>query len=300
MIKTDMKGITRRGNSYTLTVACGLDGNGKQVRKYTTFKPPADVPRERADRLAMRAYEDFYNQCHRVENENGNMFFKELYDLYFNEYAQNELKLVTTEQYRKSLDKHIMPVFANQRLKAIKKRDIQSFLCNQPKLKGSTCRKLKTILSSVFSYAVDEGFIETNPCTGAKHKKDTYDISKFDYLTREQTVKLIEITKEYTQLNNIIRLLLLTGMRIGELLSITINDIDFEYNLIKVNTTLSYAENRWYIDDTKTPSSTRVIKVNSAIIDMFKREMEESSHLLLFHYFLEGYRHSISEILVIS
>lgn len=64
-------------------------------------------------------------------------------------------------------------------------------------------------------------------------------------------------------------------MRIGELLSITINDIDFEYNLIKVNTTLSYAENRWYIDDTKTKSSTRVIKVNSAIIDMFKREMEE-------------------------
>ena len=208
MIKTDMKGITRRGNSYTLTVACGLDGNGKQVRKYTTFKPPADVPRERADRLAMRAYEDFYNQCHRVENENGNMFFKDLYELYFNEYAQNELKLVTAEQYKSSLDKHIMPVFANQRLKAIKKRDIQSFLCNQPKLKGSTCRKLKTILSSVFSYAVDEGFIEANPCTGAKHKKDTYDISKFDYLTREQTVKLIEITKEYTQLNNIIRLLL--------------------------------------------------------------------------------------------
>ena len=179
--------------------------------------------------------------------------------LYFNEYAQNELKLVTAEQYKSSLDKHVMPVFANQRLKAIKKRDIQSFLCNQPDLKGSTCRKLKTILSSVFSYAVDEGFIEVNPCTGAKHKKDTYDISKFDYLTREQTVKLIEITKEYTQLNNIIRLLLLTGMRIGELLSVTINDIDFEYNLIKVNTTLSYAQNRWYMDDTKTPSSTRVI-----------------------------------------
>ena len=32
----------------------------------------------------------------------------------------------------------------------IKKRDIQSFLCNQPDLKGSTCRKLKTILSSIF------------------------------------------------------------------------------------------------------------------------------------------------------
>ena len=32
---------------------------------------------------------------------------------------------------------------------------------------------------------------------------------------------------------------------------------------------------KWYLDDTKTKSSTRVIKVNNAIIDMFKREMEE-------------------------
>ena len=68
-----MKGITRRGDSYTLTVACGLDGNGKQVRKYTTFKPPADVPRERADRLAMKAYEDFYNQLlNSMEQMKGN------------------------------------------------------------------------------------------------------------------------------------------------------------------------------------------------------------------------------------
>lgn len=273
-IKTDMKGITKRGNSYTFTVSCGFDGNGKHIRHYMTYKPPEGISGERADRMAQREYEIFFNKCHNIENENGSMFFKDLYTMYFNEYAQNELKRTTTEQYKKTLDKHVMPVFGNKRLKNIKKRDIQSFLCNQPKLKGSSCRKLKIIMSSVFSFAVEEGFIETNPCANAKYKKDTYDLTKFDDLTKEQSIKLLDVTTEYTQLNIIIRLLLLTGMRIGELLALKYaRDIDFDYNLIRINSTLSFAEKEWFTDDTKTKASTRVIKVNSAIIDMIKEEI---------------------------
>lgn len=274
-VKTDMKGIVRRGNSYTLTVSCGFDGNGKQIRHYSTFRPPEGTSGEKADRLAMIAYEEFFNKCHNLDNENGNMFFKELCTAYFNEYAQNELKRTTAEQYKKTIDKHIMPVFGNRRLKSIRKRDIQSFLCNQPNLKGSSCRKLKIILSSVFSFAVDEGFIENNPCKNAKHKKDTYDMTKFNYLTKDQAIKLLDATKEYSQLNIIIRLLLLTGMRIGELLSLDYNtDIDFDYNIIRINSTLAYADGEWFADTTKTEKSNRVIKVNSAIIDMIKEEMK--------------------------
>ena len=274
-IKTDMKGITKRGNSYRFTVSCGFNGNGKHIRHYMTYKPPEGVSGERADRMAQREYEEFYNKCHNIENENGSMFFKDLCTMYFNEYAPNELKRTTAEQYKKTIDKHIIPVFGNKRLKTIKKRDIQSFLCSQPKLKGSTCRKLKIIMSSVFSFAVEEGFIDMNPCVNAKYKKDTYDPTKFDYLTKEQAIKLLNVTKEYSQLNMIIRILLLTGMRIGELLSLNYRtDIDFDYSIIRINSTLSYAGHEWFIDTTKTKSSTRVIPVNSAIIDMIKEEIK--------------------------
>ena len=274
-IKTDMKGINKRGNSYTFTVSCGFDGNGKQIRHYTTFRPPDGATGENADRLAQRAYEEFYNKCHNIENEKGNMFFKDLCALYFKEYAENELKRTTVDQYKRVINNHAMSVFGNKRLKAIKKREMQNFLCNQPDLKGSSCRKLKVVLSSVFSYAVGEGFIDTNPCTNAKYKKNTYDPSSFDYLTRDQAVKLLEITKEYSQLHTIIKLLLLTGMRIGELLALNYStDIDFDYNLIKINSTLSYVTGEWYVDTTKTPRSKRVIKVNGAIIDIIKEELK--------------------------
>ena len=273
-IKTDMKGIKKRGNSYTFTVSCGFDGNGKHIRHYMTYKPPEGVSGERADRMAQREYEIFFNKCHNIENESGSMFFKDLCTMYFNEYAQFELKRTTTDQYMKTIEKHILPVFGNKRLKNIKKRDIQSFLCNQPKLKGSTCRKMKIIMSSVFSFAVEEGFIDTNPCVNAKYKKDTYDLTKFKYLTKEESIKLLDITKEYTQLNIILRILLLTGMRIGELLALHYaRDIDYNHNIIRINSTLSYANGEWFADTTKTQASTRVIKVNSAIIDMIKEEI---------------------------
>ena len=128
-------------------------------------------------------------------------------------------------------------------------------------------------MSSVFSFAVEEGFIEINPCVNAKYKKDTYDLTKFDYLTKEESIKLLDITEDYTQLNIIIRILLLTGMRIGELLALNYaRDIDYNHNLIRINSTLSFADGEWFADTTKTQASTRVIKVNSAIIDMIREE----------------------------
>ena len=42
-------GIIRRGNTYRFTVALGIDMNGKQIRKTTTWKPPEDVTQKKAD-----------------------------------------------------------------------------------------------------------------------------------------------------------------------------------------------------------------------------------------------------------
>ena len=63
-IKTDMKGISKRNNSYTFTVSCGFDGNGKHIRHYMTYRPPEGISGERADRMAQREYEIFFNKCH--------------------------------------------------------------------------------------------------------------------------------------------------------------------------------------------------------------------------------------------
>lgn len=40
---TILRGIRKRGNSYQFTVSVGFDGDGKQVRHYMTYTPPANI-----------------------------------------------------------------------------------------------------------------------------------------------------------------------------------------------------------------------------------------------------------------
>ena len=42
-------GIVQRGNTYRFTVSMGMDVNGKQIRKTTTFVPPEGMTQKKAD-----------------------------------------------------------------------------------------------------------------------------------------------------------------------------------------------------------------------------------------------------------
>lgn len=38
-----MATVVKRGKSYKITVSCGYDINGKQIRKHKTWNPPAGM-----------------------------------------------------------------------------------------------------------------------------------------------------------------------------------------------------------------------------------------------------------------
>ena len=56
-------GIIERNGSYRFTVACGMDTNGKQIRKTRTWKPAEAMTEKKADKLAKEKYIEFKNQC---------------------------------------------------------------------------------------------------------------------------------------------------------------------------------------------------------------------------------------------
>ena len=53
---TILRGIRKRGNSYQFTVSVGFDGDGKQVRHYMTYTPPANISETKRDKLVQEAY----------------------------------------------------------------------------------------------------------------------------------------------------------------------------------------------------------------------------------------------------
>ena len=128
-------GIRLRGDKFQFTVSNGFDGNGKQIRKYMTYRPPDGLSGRQLKRVVEAAYDDFYVKVTSNQSLKENMRFAELADLYFTQYAPNCLKEITAYTYEGSYRKNIKPVFGNTQLKDLTTARITEFLLELGKTK---------------------------------------------------------------------------------------------------------------------------------------------------------------------
>ena len=166
-------GIIERNGSYRFTVAMGMDTNGKQIRKTRTWKPAEAMTEKKADKLAKEKYIEFKNQCKDLSDFNDCMRFSDLCEDYMNVFAKNQLKPITAYTYKGQIDNHFIEYFGNMKLKDITTSKISKFFnthtitfkdgTTKP-LSHATAKKLYTILQSVFTYAVHQGYIKETPC----------------------------------------------------------------------------------------------------------------------------------------
>ncbi len=80
-----------------------------------------------------------------------------------------------------------------------------------------------------------------------------------------------ELAKNYDEYTNIFYVALYTGMRIGEILALSSDDIDIDNKIIHINKTLTKDKNDKTIvgKSTKTYSGTRDIPITELIINIF-------------------------------
>ena len=274
-----IKGVTKRGeNTYRFTVSDGFDGYGKPIRHTMTFKVPDGTAPTKAEKMVVEAYTDFSRKCKFSQGLDENMRFKELVDIYLRVYAQNELKPVTRNNYQRNLEMYMLPVYGNKKIKDITTQSLSNFFTGL-EVAPETTRKFKIVMSSVFQFGVEQGYIKKNPCQGAHYKKGTNEVKKVKYLTKEQCQKLMELTQEYSTFNTIIQFLLFTGMRIGECLALRWEDIDFEHDLISIKYTLTYADNMWSLQTPKTKTSERHVTMSTYTKELLLRHKERQDKL---------------------
>ena len=257
-----MPTLRKRGNSFEITVSVGYDINGRQIRKYATFTPPEGVTPKKAEKLAHAFAMDFENKCQGSLDLNENMKFEDLVEWYFENYAPNRLKPCTIYTYKGQVDKHLLPVFGNKKLKEFSSGMLTRFF-NELSLNPSTCKKLYTILESIFTRAVEQGFIKETPCRNVILPKQ--DKVKRQSLTAEQAKELLKMVEPYSQLNTIIKVLLFTGMRSGEALGLQWQDIDFDRHLIHVVHSLADVGGKHFLQEPKTKTSVRYIGMSQAL-----------------------------------
>ena len=120
---------------------------------------------------------------------------------------------------------------------AVTADDIEDFkilLKTQRYADKSISRKVNSI-KSFFRYLADREIIAQNPAKSVPQPK--YEQLPPKILTREQYQALREACRNDIRMTAIVELLLQTGMRISELASLRLSDLDFDNNIVNIETT---------------------------------------------------------------
>lgn len=151
------------------------------------------------------------------------------------------------------------------------------------KLAPKTIKHHHTFIMSVLERAVKWGYIYENPCKKIDPPKvNRKQIKCFSTEQAKEFLKCLE--NESLKYKVIFYILLLTGMRRGELLGLEWSDIDFENNTISINRASLYTVSEGvFTDTTKNEHSIRTIYVSKELINLLKEyyieQMKEKESL---------------------
>lgn len=160
---------------------------------------------------------------------------KEL-EAYVNEYLFTEYNTSknTRDSYLYDL-KELASFYEGKNIAFLTKEDIQEYLRKMVDKKARTKAHYLTVFNNFYTYLVKEEIIKINPCESIKMPKLEKKLPEF--LTIEEVEKLLDIRTNtaYDKRNKaMLEMLYATGMRISELINLTMSNIYLDDEMVKV------------------------------------------------------------------
>ena len=249
---------TKNGIRFKIIAYDGyiIDKNGKykQKRIFKSYNPPKDMPIRQARRIAKQMDLDFNEQYSKNQVDGINMKLVDLWHWYVQYYAPNYIRESTLVVTTNIMNKHILPELRHIKLGNFTTNRITMFLndcciikdsnTNKPVKpikyhKDSYVKQIYSKLHALFQVAIQQGWIKNNPCDNAIKPKRNKSKKKMA-LETNQIKDILNKVEKFDMYNAVIKFQIYTGMRIGETLALTWDDIDFKNKTISVNKTVTY------------------------------------------------------------
>lgn len=223
---------------------------------------------------------DFMNGKH---NKIPSTLYKDLYiewiEIYKKTVKPNTLAIV--EMYFRL---HVLPAFGDLKIEKIDKRYCQKVM-NEWGSKYKHYSQLKMNACRVFEYAKKMGIITDNPLDNLEKVQRRTDSHEPDYYNKQELESFLNCLEKENkpQVFTFFRLLAFTGMRKGEALALTWDDINFEEKTINIDKTLYYIKGKVGSHSPKTKSSKRVISIDEITVQCLKKWRMKQRESLLFN-----------------
>ena len=224
---------------------------------------------------------------------------------FFDEYIENKvgLKQSTRTNYKYMHKKYVSENLGLKKISAIKYTDILKFynsLITDLGFKPNSIEIIHTILHPIFTVAVRDGYIRTNPTDNVMSeikKSHNWEKSKRHALTVQQQSAFMTFLTEHEQYRHwlpLFKVFLGTGCRVGEVIGLRWEDCDLNNNLISINHNLIYRQQdsgkcEYHITTPKTKTGIRIIPMLSEVKAALLEEYEKQSKSGFNETVIDGY-----------
>ena len=217
------------------------------------------------------------------------MKVKELFDIWLNKYCKLSLKIRSFNKYDNFINLHINPILGEYEITEITSDILQDFISFKLKegnlktkgaLSSNTVFGIASVLKQGFKFALMQDLIIKDPTLSLKLPQATE--KEVQALTRDEQKTIEEYCLKHNKSNYLgIVICLYTGIRLGELLALTWDDINFEDKLLYIKKT-SYTskvngKNQIIIDKPKTKKSNRIIPIPDKLLFLLQIQKRASS-----------------------
>ena len=277
--------IEKRGkDSYRLSCIAGYDLQGKPIKKTKTIHGTIKDSKIELAKFVADVQKGLY-----VEGKS--LKFEDFVEIWKRDYGSKELAPSTYNRYLGMLNSRIIPYFSHFHVDKIKPTDIMQFYdllsrdtqivrrknnngkkTGKP-LSSKTIVEHHRLLHAMLQRAVYWQMIVANPAERVQPPKTKKPKRKYydDEQSKTLVSNLMELTEDQFKYKVAIILTIFTGVRLGELMGLEWDDINFREGIVSINRSSQYlADKGVFTKVPKTESSIRDVAIPDFVVSLLE------------------------------
>lgn len=217
-----------------------------------------------------------------------------------NKFKRNKITSSTYYRNIQTLKVIENSILKNLQIQKASSSHIQKFMDELIQYSNSTIEKISILVSEIFREALKKDYILKNPMINVEKPKSEKLDEKVEAFSIEEQQTFLKNLEYECKYKDIFTIAIYTGMRIGEILALKKEDIDFKNSIIHIKRSLTKNEKGQAIlgDTTKTYNSIRDIPITPLIEKTLKHAISNMTlniNNLIFIQF-NGQVYSVSDL----
>lgn len=227
--------------------------------------------KRRAEQMLDDKLQEFKGQLKGYQSVDGNCTVSEWVQKYI-EYKQGKVRDTTILNYNCTFRKNVKPFFDSILMREVTPKVISDFYnVIDNTLSHSSANVVISLLKGAFDYALKQDIIQYNPIRSIRHDNNNivYHPQHKRHWQPDEVSKVLDAFKD-KHIYPMVVFGMYYGLRRGEILGLTWDDVDFNKRIIYIRNTVALVDKGNYVirNYCKTDSSQRMCTMTDSIYDL--------------------------------